>query len=153
MPPKAWGPREREGWNALWECVRPKHCYRKTCKYKYNWYFWYMTCGMGVAIHNRVHKQWDPRYGHSHPAVGIKKQTQVWSQPYNKKSHITSHSNPQRTRNLDFIRQNPRSCAPSWPEQSTNLSMWICELKSNMQENHLITSQWLMSLTDTRNHQ
>ena len=26
-----------------------------------------MICGMGIAIHNRVYKNWDPRYGRSHP--------------------------------------------------------------------------------------
>ena len=64
-------------------------------------------------------------------------------------SHVTNHNNPQN-RSLDYNRQNPGSCAPSRPEQSTSSSMRICELKSNMQEHRLITSQWWKLLTDAR---
>ena len=64
-------------------------------------------------------------------------------------SHVTNHNNPQN-RSLDYNRQNPGSCAPSRPEQSTSSSMRISELKSNMQEHRLITSQWWKLLTDVR---
>ena len=64
-------------------------------------------------------------------------------------SHVNNQNNPQN-RSLDSNRQNPRSCAPSRPEQSTSSSMWISELKSNMQEHRLITSQWWKLLTDAR---
>ena len=64
-------------------------------------------------------------------------------------SHVTNHNNPQN-HSLDYNRHNPGSCAPSRPEQSTSSSMRICELKSNMQEHRLITSQWWKLLTDTR---
>ena len=59
------------------------------------------------------------------------------------------HNNPQN-RNLDLNRENPRSCAPSRPEQRTSSSMRIWESKSNMQEHRLITSQWWKLLTDAR---
>ena len=64
-------------------------------------------------------------------------------------SHVNNHNNPQN-HSLDSNRQNPGSCAPSRPEQSTSSSMRICELKSNMQEHRLITSQWWKMLTDAR---
>ena len=64
-------------------------------------------------------------------------------------SHVTNHKNP-KNHSLDYKRQNPGSCAPSRPEQSTISSMWISELKSNMQEHRLITSQWWKLLTDAR---
>ena len=51
---------------------------------------------------------------------------------------------------LDSNRKNPGSCAPSRPEQSTISSMWISELKLNMQEHRLITSQWWKLLTYAR---
>ena len=64
-------------------------------------------------------------------------------------SHVNNHNNPQN-RSLEYNRHNPGSCAPSRPEQSTSSSMRICELKSNMQEHRLITSQWWKLLTDAR---
>ena len=64
-------------------------------------------------------------------------------------SHATNHKNP-KNRNLDSNWQNPGSCAPYRPEQSTSSSMRISELKSNMQEHRLITIQWWKLLTYAR---
>ena len=80
--------------------------------------------------------------------LGSNKLTQVWSQPSNQwvmYIMIIIHN-----RSLDYNRHNPGSCAPSRPKQSTSSSMRICELKSNMQEHRLITSQWWKLLTDAR---
>ena len=71
------------------------------------------------------------RYGRSHPV----------SEPCN---------NSPQNRSLDYNRHNPGSFTPSRPEQSTSSSMRVCELKSNMQEHRLITSQWWKLLTDVR---
>ena len=62
-------------------------------------------------------------------------------------SHV--NNNPQY-RSLDYNKHNPGSCASSRPEKITISSMRICELKSNMQEHHQITSQWWNLLTDAR---
>ena len=95
----------------------------------------------------------------------VNKDPVVWTQPSSKEGSISrlryGRNHPikwvmqwdtiiQKIRNLDFIWQNPGSCAPSQPKQSTNSSMQIDELKSNMQEHHLITSQWWDLLTDMR---
>ena len=73
------------------------------------------------------------RHGHNHPV----------------NESCNNHNNPQN-RNLDPNKQNLGSYAPSWSEQSTNSSMQIYELKSNMQEHRLMTIQWWKLLTDAR---
>ena len=150
MPPKAWGPREWRGEMIYENAFERSTIVRILVRKNIIDIFDTSTCSMGTTIHNKVHKKWDLRYGHNHPAVGINKQTQVWSQPSNQKIHITSHSNQQRTRSLDFIKQNPGSCTPSRPEKSTNWRMWICELKSNMKKHRLGTNQWLKLFIDVR---
>ena len=67
--------RERGRGEMLYEnAPNQKYCHRKTCEDKYNWYLWYMICGMGETIHNRVYDNHDPRYGRNHWA---KKDQQV----------------------------------------------------------------------------
>ena len=103
---------------------------------------------MGTTIHNRVYKNPDPRHGCNHP-IRIDKRDSGMVAAIQSVSHVTNHNNPQN-RSLDSNRRNPGSCAPSRPKQSTSSSMWISELKSNMQEHRLITSQWWKLLIDTR---
>lgn len=69
--------------------------------------------------------------------------TQVWSQPssewvmYQNHAWITTDTTQGLALHLD-------------PNISTSSSMWTCELKSNMHEHRLITSQWWKLLTDAR---
>ena len=96
MPPKAWGLKEREGWNDLREHADWKHCHQKTYRVKWNWCLRYMIymCGMGAAIHNRVYNNLDPRHGRSHP-VRTDKRDSSMDASIQWVSHVTNHDNPQ----------------------------------------------------------
>ena len=96
MPPKAWGPREREGWNALREHVQLKARRRKTCAERYNWYLKYMIhiYGMDAAIRNRVCYNRDLGYGHSHPTQ-IKQIDSGMVAAIQSVSHVHNDNNPQ----------------------------------------------------------
>ena len=114
------------------------------------------TCslGMGVAIQKTYEN--GPWNGRSHPAKETKRmirygRSHPWRLRYGRSHPSMSHVMIiHKIAAWTITDKGPGSCAPSRSEQSTSSSMWIHELKSNMHEHRLITSQWWKLLTDAR---
>ena len=103
--------------------------------------------GMDVAIRNKVCYNPDPGYGRSHPTK-IKQIDSGMVAAIQSMSHVHNDNNPQSQPGLQQTQS--RILRSISTQQSTSSSMWMCELKSNMQEHRLITNQWWKLLTDAR---
>ena len=96
---------------------------------------------------NKVYYNLDLGYGRSHPTK-IKQIDSGMVAAIQSVSHVQKDNNPQSQPGLQQT-QSRVLCSIS-TQQSTSSSMRICELKLNMQEHRLITSQWWKLLTNAR---